>query len=120
MPMDTTIDAVRGIVYHTVHGMFDGSQMRTTLIPETNADGHPSDVVLDLRAIRHLDVTEAALEDMGNTLRNEFPIRLCAIVVSDKYASQLRWFARHAANAFQCVQTFDDLSSARQWLRLSE
>ena len=107
------------VVYHQAQGIFDGSQLLESMTATRDED-EPGDIILDLTNIRHLDISESVLDDLGREVRKELPLRLRAIVASDKYVHQLRWFAGHACNSFQCVQVFDNREAARQWLRLDD
>jgi hypothetical protein len=121
MPFMIHADHDNRVIYQKVRGVYNASHL-------TEANAHIKSIesawdysmLIDCLDMRQMDVPEAFLEELGHKIRNEIPVRLRAIVAPPRYTDQIQSFADYSANAFQNVRVFSDLTTACDWLLITE
>ncbi|MCB1692163.1 MAG: hypothetical protein KDI19_05315 [Pseudomonadales bacterium] len=114
-------DKENKVIYQKVQGEFTASELTEANVAIRSIErSFEYNLLLDFSQMRLLDVHEDMLEEMGHKIRHEIPVRLRAIVVPERFEEQAQAFAAHAGNAFGHVHVFNELSSACNWLLISE
>ncbi len=77
-------------------------------------------MLIDASRMRMFDVSEDYLEQLGERMSTELPVRYRAIVVTARHYDQIEMFAAHASSGFRNVRAFTDIDAACHWLLIND
>ena len=129
MPISISVKPTEGVRYTVMSGDITGAELLEAYRPAVDARAaHPSlNGLVDMRGVRRLDVTSAAIWELTQLLRrhedtaSERRRRVAIVAPSDFAFGMARMFEALAASggATTTYHVFRDMAEARAWLGLA-